>query len=323
MLVDSVKNREQNVVSKEIHWEFDTAELALGTRTFSYNLKFLMDQTSCRVCDLCDALRISRSQLSRFIGGQSFPKPHILMATCQFFNVDNRVLTHQILGKKVYSGSVDVYHIVHNNLWGKSDVSGANDDTIPYAGTGLEEGWYKTWYQSRSNPERLIRSVFAVNKKNGTQLFSGREYYDCWESYPIQKGDNIKRKGICIGEPTGFGVIFCTQTQGLNGYASFERNKFLPDIFTGFTILPVHDSAVKFEVKNMVVERIGSSRQDITAVLNSRDSCSFSDAPWHLSHYICPKKVVSTVSNLEPIRNLEAKTSCLSLGAIEDIVAEL
>lgn len=68
--------------------------------TFGRNLKTLCLEAGT-LSDAARQLEISRVQLSRFIRGESFPKPNQLAKICEYFQVDARIFTRPLTEVRV------------------------------------------------------------------------------------------------------------------------------------------------------------------------------------------------------------------------------
>ncbi len=62
---------------------------------FARNLATLVELERS-VSEAARKLRISRSQLNRFLAGETYPRPDILQRICQHFGTDARILTHPL-----------------------------------------------------------------------------------------------------------------------------------------------------------------------------------------------------------------------------------
>jgi transcriptional regulator with XRE-family HTH domain len=62
---------------------------------FSMNFSELMSRGHS-IASLSRDLDIQRTQLCRFLNGQSIPRPDALLRICRFFDVDARILTHRL-----------------------------------------------------------------------------------------------------------------------------------------------------------------------------------------------------------------------------------
>jgi len=64
-----------------------------ATRTyFGQNLTHLIEGKTT-VANVCRDLGLNRTQVNRYLNGESFPRPDVLDQICRYFDVDARILT--------------------------------------------------------------------------------------------------------------------------------------------------------------------------------------------------------------------------------------
>lgn len=103
------------------------------------------------VSEACRAIGVNRTQFSRYLAGEAFPRPDLLMRICEYFGVDANVLIRR-LRPGTDDRSVDVLALSFQHLAGL--LPGASYATSEQQ---LPSGVYRIWRRSFMWPEYVFR----------------------------------------------------------------------------------------------------------------------------------------------------------------------
>lgn len=107
------------------------------------------------ITSLSRDLNIHRNQIQRFVDGVSVPKPETLHRICQFFDVDARILTHQL---------DDLYQTQSNELpWFLTDAMD------PVSQELLSDGFYEEWRELHASTKQFVCVVYHVSTVAGVR----------------------------------------------------------------------------------------------------------------------------------------------------------
>lgn len=169
---------------------------------FANNLLALIGQQHT-LTSLSRDLRIHRNQLQRFVDGQSFPRPDILLRICAFFDVDVRILTHPLQDIGV-SVQFPPYLI---------------DAFEPAPVEKFPDGFFEEWRELRDCRAQYARQLMHVRTVSGVRQ---TKVIVCASLIGLD-GDIIE-----VGVPNTFGGVALRQAGGL---CIIDR----PDHNTGLT----------------------------------------------------------------------------------------
>lgn len=143
---------------------FETRSPSQLRSIFGTNLEILSrDYPS--ISELARKLDINRTQLNRYLSGESFPRPDVLARICAFFDVDARILLEPL-----------------------SEVA-KNDDPLtgpvlgPYLGRGsvnlpdhvFPTGFYRFSRRSFVDPSRFVVGIVRVFREGRNTYMKGFE----------------------------------------------------------------------------------------------------------------------------------------------------
>lgn len=126
---------------------------------FSRNLEELVGREKS-VSECARQLRISRSQLNRFLGGDTYPRPEVLQRICQHFRTDARILTTSLAdlagqGTSRTDGSI---------------LPELVDDLEPVPHSILPDGIYSEWMLSTVERGLVEQNLIRIYTEDGRRL---------------------------------------------------------------------------------------------------------------------------------------------------------
>ncbi len=126
---------------------------------FARNLIILVEKERS-VSECARNLRISRSQLNRFLGGETYPRPDILHRICQHFGTDARILTTPLSELTQPKPVLPVNSLLLDLMEGLE----------PVPNSVLPDGIYAEWMVSTTEPGLVEMHLIRVFSENGRKL---------------------------------------------------------------------------------------------------------------------------------------------------------
>jgi len=278
------------VKDENYEWVFEDKPLSMGTKTFGINLSALVNSSGMRVTQLCNELQISRTQLSRYINGLSYPKPHTLVQIGRVFGVDARILTHKLFAAPRakenggYAGFTDV--LCDNGFFAKSNQD--CEFMVPDQRT-IEDGLYYSWHTSIAAPGRFYRSIVQIKTKKGVKIFSSKDFKNDWSEHPEASSGIKKEIGICFQLTNGFSVLNFIPNSELNYYSSFQKHSWLHThryLGIGFWTISGHRSQPHLQA--IALEKATKCFKDIVHFSRRIGFCKKNDLPeFSWKHFNC------------------------------------
>lgn len=251
---------------------------------FGQNLRQLIGEDGS-VSRLARDIGINRTQLNRYLYGESFPRPDILLRICQHFNVDARIMTEPL-------GSIP---LDRSHMSGLGNVSPCIR-MEPVSQDVLPDGFYIEWKRSWVYEGLFTQLLILVTSDDGIRRTRTR--------VPIMTGavrsidaprftlPLIDYDGIAAAQPDGFAII--DQGRGTLGLAmaAFRRGFGMNEtIYPGYKLGSKVFSPFQVDFKGVIVlQYIARDRQAILKV--ARQSL------W-LAHSQLPAEIASVFHELE------------------------
>ncbi len=142
---------------------------------FGQNLKHLMNgRVSKRA--LASEIGVSRTQLERYLTGQSTPKVETLKRVCDFFDVDANILMHPLYSKSGVDDVVSGLYVAGRNFFDmfQSDPGARApylDPRLHIADDDMPSGIYRMWLTSHARPGMLASTLTLVDDFAGAKRF--------------------------------------------------------------------------------------------------------------------------------------------------------
>lgn len=143
------------------------------SKVFSQNLALLC-QNAGTITKISNDIGVSRIQMSRYLKGESHPKPADLKLICDYFNVDARIYVeplHEVSGQLRHTSPI------FQNLDGFSISNILNDPKSP-----VEDGVYTIFRRSMAYPKKFLLNVFTVKTFGQWSFIRGSDPADIQRS---------------------------------------------------------------------------------------------------------------------------------------------
>lgn len=215
---------------------------------FGANLRALSNRYSS-ISDLSRQLSINRTQLNRYLSGESFPRPDVLARICDFFGLDARILLEPL------------------------EELEANDDPFsgrvlgPYLGPGsvnlperlLPSGFYRFSRRAFVDRSRYVLGIVWVFREGQHTYFKGFEPKEAMVRQGLAtEGSNRLFQGLVMMQNEGVTLMASRRNMGtfsfnyLHPASSFENNYWV-----GYACRTMREMPEADRVTRMVYEYLG------------------------------------------------------------------
>lgn len=237
----------------------------------AHNLESLV-ATERSVSDCARKLRISRSQLNRFLSGETYPRPDILQRICQQFGTDARILTENL---------ADISNAVVPETMG-SMLPDLVVDLDPVSQTVLPDGIYAEWMLSTVEMGLVEMHLFRIYSENGRRL--GKVRVSIEATLPGMK--RYRYPMVVCGaqyfmQRDGFASIDRVGRQSFHAFTAY-RVGYGPatGVYPGYKLSGIsHHPKRLFARTACMLERLGNDTKSLLTAARQPEFRRFSDAP--------------------------------------------
>ena len=193
------------------------------------NLKTLMGEHG-NVAELSRTLDINRTQMNRFLSGESFPRPDILKRICDHFGVDGRILLEP------------VESIITRKAGLRQSLALYGNGYNYHASSRLADGFYIFWKITYGRPARAQSILTQVKTIEGIKTFSG--YMPKASGTYFMPSDPRERRsgGIIFPQQDGFSML-ALDTHSRRLSLSFMEYCYMSRLFVGASYLSAGGTA--------------------------------------------------------------------------------
>ncbi|MEE2816125.1 helix-turn-helix domain-containing protein [Phaeobacter italicus] len=230
---------------------------------FGANLRQLAQQYPS-ISELSRRLGINRTQLNRYLTGESFPRPDILDRICSFFDVDARILLDPV-DQLATKGQILQGPELADFLG--AGITRLTDDFFP-------SGLYRFVRRSFVRQDRYVQGLVYVFRRDGVTYVRGYEARAAmlYQGLPVDARSREFR-GLVTSQDDG--VAFLIARRG-SVTATFNYLTKVPTMeghfWSGYLARTTHESDHGDRVARMLYEYLG---QDTAAVLRAARSAGF------------------------------------------------
>ncbi len=238
---------------------------------FGKNLRLLC-AAQPSVSEVCRQLEINRAQFNRYLNGESYPRPDMLVRICEFFDTDARILTDPLDSIETSSGDL----LSHPEIKDYSAVerTRVSEDDLP-------SGFYRLSRQSFLFPERYIMALLFIYRKDGWTFLKGSEAPQSLKAQGLPMHPQARQfKGYVQKIEGGIAAMVSRQNaltytfNFISPVASFERN-----FWQGYSTRTVNEAINTKRATRIVYEHLGASTHVILKTARNAGFCEFDDLP--------------------------------------------
>jgi len=196
----------------------------LPSKNLGANLKFLCQQRGS-ISGICRALDLNRQQFNKYLSGQTLPNPATLRKICAYFGVTEESLLQNPAMVRVSLG--DHAAVAKARTGDSAPIFKLLEDIMSTKTTSLAPGYYFAYYPWTRDPDKAIRSLVFVDRKDGYTLF--RRYTSLREPGTTSKYFHIGRyRGVVIEEQSTLFFLARNRT-GFRDISLMSFQKIMPN----------------------------------------------------------------------------------------------
>lgn len=240
---------------------------------FGDNLRIL-SQKYASISDLSRRLGINRTQLNRYLSGESFPRPDVLDRICTFFGVDARILLEPV---DSLAHSTQVLNSPFLAEFLGSAALGIPEETFP-------SGFYRFSRRSFTDDSRFVVGLVYVFRDGELTYVRGYEAKEAMQQQGLPSDARAREfRGYVTRQEEGISLIISRHDamtcsfNYLSRVSSFENN-----FWSGYVTRTMRETVTATRVTRMVYEHLG---RDSAAVLAAARGSGFRTAdellPFH------------------------------------------
>lgn len=222
---------------------------------FSENLRDLIDE-DMPIATLARLLDVNRTQLIRYLAGESFPRPDILKRICDHFGVDARILVEPLSMLNFGSSSDPITNpFVHKYIG--PGFSSVTEDIFP-------TGFYRFSRRSFVHTDQFLVGVVHVRRDNGSTYMKGFERKSALEAQNLPSDVPAREfRGVVMQQDDGLCILASRRNtltcsfNYLSRVASFQNN-----FWVGYVTRTVPENDDALRATRMVYEHLGTEIRD-------------------------------------------------------------
>jgi transcriptional regulator with XRE-family HTH domain len=218
---------------------------------FSENLSALIVEHTT-IATLSRILSVNRTQLNRYLAGESFPRPDVLKRICDYFAVDARILVEPLTGL-TYGGNDPITNLFIREYIG-AGISSVTEDLFP-------SGFYRFSRRSFVKSDSYLVGLVHIHRNEGGTYMKG------FETKPAMKAQDLPAdiasrefRGIVMQQDDGLCILASRKNtltcsfNYLSRFASFENN-----FWVSYVTRTVPENTDGLRATRMVYEYLGKS----------------------------------------------------------------
>lgn len=223
---------------------------------FGANLRKLARQHAS-ISDLSRRLGINRTQLNRYLSGESFPRPDVLERICTFFDVDARILLEP--AESLTRNTLVLNSAFLTDFMGKAPIN-IPEDMFP-------TGFYRFSRRSFTDNSQFIVGLVHVFRDGELTFVRGFEPKEAMRQQGLPSDARAREfRGYITRQEEGIGLVIsrhnamtCSYNY-LNRVSSYENNYWV-----GYVTRTIRESVQGTRVTRMVYEHLGRETKPVLA----------------------------------------------------------
>ncbi len=204
---------------------------------------------------LAHKLGINRTQLNRYLSGESFPRPDVLARICTFFKVDARILLEPL-------EDIEAPVSKHANLTENEFVfTGSGDVPIDV----FPSGFYRFSRRSFIDPTVFVLGLVLVFREGSSTYLRGFETSHAMRLQSLTPTPSMREfRGIVFQQEDGIAIMasrknaMTSSFNYLNRVASFDNN-----FWVGYITRTVQESADSLRATRLVYEYLPQTLSEV------------------------------------------------------------
>ncbi|WP_293576253.1 helix-turn-helix transcriptional regulator [Phaeobacter sp.] len=223
---------------------------------FGANLRLLAQQYPS-ISELSRRLGINRTQLNRYLSGESFPRPDILDRICDFFNVDARILLDPVDELTAKD------QILQGPILGDFIGTGVGRLSEGFFPSGL----YKFIRRSFVRPDQFVQSLARVYRIDGITYLKGFEAKDAmlYQGLPCDRRSREFR-GFVSSQDDGVAFMLSRRASVTTSFNYLAKVPAMEgNTWSGYVARTSRENGQGERVVRMIYEHLGTDAKSILA----------------------------------------------------------
>ncbi|MGR3320966.1 MAG: helix-turn-helix domain-containing protein [Pseudooceanicola sp.] len=216
---------------------------------FGANLRLLSSRYPS-IAGLCRELGINRTQYNRYLSGESFPRPDVLLRICNFFGTDARILLEPV-----------------------NDISPAAADILnhpaiaPYIGQAatqvprdlLPNGVFTFSRHSFMDRTKALTGLVHVFRADGYTFIRGYEAREAMEQQGLAADPKTREyRGICLRQEEGVAAMISRRGSMTGSFIFLSRvPAFQNNFWSGYVMRTMAESPSGLRATRLAFEHLG------------------------------------------------------------------
>ena len=238
---------------------------------FARNLDSLVSKERS-VSDCARKLRISRSQLNRFLSGETYPRPDVLQRLCLYFGTDARILTTSL---------ADLARVVPQ-IAPSGLLPSLFGDIEPVSHSVLPDGIYAEWMLSTTHLDTVEMHLFRIYTEDGRRIGKVRlSISDAMPGMRRYRYPMLKCVAQYFMQRAGFASIDRVADENFHAFTAFRVGYgSATGVYPGFKLSGIsHDPKRYFSRIPCMLQRVAGDTKSLLAAARVPEFMIMSDAP--------------------------------------------
>ncbi|MDW4497673.1 helix-turn-helix transcriptional regulator [Sulfitobacter sp. D35] len=237
---------------------------------FGRNLRILAAEYQS-ITDLSRRLGINRTQLNRYLAGESFPRPDVLARICAFFSVDARILLEPVesIGPARTPEASDYLRAFMG-----PEAHDVSEDIFP-------SGFYRFSRRSFLQAGQFVSGLVLASRRGSGTFVRGLEAKSAMraQGLPIDKRTREFR-GYVFEVDDGIATTV-SRVHGMTASFNFlsRVNSFENNFWVGYVARTIRESAGTSRVTRLVYEHLGTDVGKVLATARTAGICGIEVLP--------------------------------------------
>ena len=240
---------------------------------FGANLRVL-SRKYASISDLSRRLGINRTQLNRYLSGESFPRPDVLDRICTFFDVDARILLEPVESLNKTAQILNSPFLA--DFMGKAAVKIPEEE--------FPSGFYRFSRRSFIDEAQFIVGLVRIFRDGDLTFVRGFEAKEAMRQQGLPCDSRAREfRGYVTRQEEGIALVISRHDamtcsfNYLTRVASFENN-----FWVGYVTRTMRESVTATRVTRMVYEHLGRDTGTVLAAARGTGFHSADDLlPFH------------------------------------------
>lgn len=218
---------------------------------FGSNLRELSKRARS-IAQLCRDIGINRTQFNRYLSGEAFPRPDVLLRLCRFFNVDARILLQSLeeLEVEAIARAPDM-----------TSLEPLRRKMLDFDHKRTPDGYYRMVRPIATLPGMSVESLLVLKTRpDGTKAIQAavpKPYYDAVGQ--VRTWPERRLSGLVFQHNEGISFLFSSATGRMLQLCYFSGGfSVLANLYTGYAAFTVSSGSRQAQIVPAILEYLGT-----------------------------------------------------------------